>query len=96
MIKLKINNIENKYQYTLEDLNKNTYHRTIEFYDLEQNPEPNDTIYMDESLLKEPQPVLSFGPLDGIYGRTIESQNDPDLLILETKNTKQYLKRFYG
>lgn len=96
MIKLKINNIENKYQYTLEDDNKKIYHLTIEFYDLEEFPEPNDAIYIYEDLLNDPKPILSFGPLDGIYGRTIESTNDPDLIILETKHTKTFLKKYYG
>ena len=52
---------------------------------------------MNEDLLKEVNNnIVSFGPIEEIYGRKIESNNDKDLIYLNTKNKITYLKRFYG
>ena len=52
---------------------------------------------MNEELLNEVNNnIVSFEPIEEIYGRKIESNNDKDLIYLNTKNKITYLKRFYG
>lgn len=94
MIKLIIEKIDG-YNYLLKDEKDNAYNINIEFYDLVSKPNINDYIYMNENLVKN-NSVLSFGPLDGIYGKNIESSEDEDLIILVISNEKIYLKRYYG
>lgn len=98
LIKLIINDIKG-YNYYLKDKNDRMYESNIEFYDLETLPQKNDVIYMDKMLLhKINDKMVSFGPLDGKYGKNITSENDEDIIILETENQskKKYLKRYYG
>ena len=52
---------------------------------------------MNEELLKEVNNnIVSFGPIEEIYGRKIESNSDKYLIYLNIKNKITYLKRFYG
>lgn len=93
MKKLKIEEIDN-YNYSLKDSDNNYYNINIEFYDILDKIDIGDVLYMDEELLKEK--VLNFGLLDSIYGRKINDSNDIDIVILEIKDKKIYLKRIYG
>ena len=96
MIKLIITKIDG-YNYYLVDEENREYKINIEFYGLEDSPKEQDLIYMNEELLKEVNNnIVSFGPIEEIYGRKIESNNDKDLIYLNIKNKITYLKRFYG
>ncbi len=95
MVKLKIDKIENGVYY-LEDIMGRIYHFNIQLYDIENMPKENDYIYLDEQLLSEQNSVLSFGALNSSYGRKISSENLCELLIIDNKKEKIYLKRLYG
>lgn len=94
MKKLIIEEIEN-YNYFLKDTNNKIYRLNIEFYDLNSKPQKGDYLYINEETLEEKIP-LSFGPLDGTYGRDIKNEDDKDLLVLVINNQKNFLKRYYG
>ena len=94
MIRLRIDNVDG-YNYFLRDSGNSEYILNIEFYDLEYKPGSNDYIFINEKVLKENN-FFNFGPLDNVYGRTISSSDDPDILILVTENKKIYMKRIYG
>lgn len=89
MRKLIIISIEG-YVYTLFD-NDNYYTKNIHFNSI--NPQVGDFIYLNDALLKEK--VLTFDLLDSKYGKDIRLFND-DLIFLERKNEKKYMKRIYG
>lgn len=93
MKELKITNIEGYNYYFIDDDNKE-YNLNIEFYDIEKKPTTGDIIYINEILLKDR--VLSFGPLNGIYGKKVEKNIDKDILVLKIDNELIYLKRYYG
>ena len=93
MKKCKIEKINN-YYYSLKDNHNNKYEINIEFYDINDKICVGDTIYINEKLLKEN--ILNFGLIDSIYGRKIDNFNDIDIIVLETKRKKLYLKRIYG
>ena len=96
MTKLIITKIDG-YNYYLVDEENREYKINIEFYGLEDSPKEQDLIYMNEELLKEVNNnIVSFGPIEEIYGRKIESNSDKDLIYLSIKNKITYLKRFYG
>lgn len=95
MIKLTIDKIDG-YNYDLKDKNNRIYKFNIEFYELANKPKVNDTIFVNEGLLREENSVLSFGPIDGEYGREIRSTEDQDILILVDNGKNIYLKRYYG
>ena len=40
--------------------------------------------------------IVSFGKLDGIYGRKIKDENDEDIIGVSIKDKVIYLKRYYG
>ncbi len=46
-------------------------------------------------MLKENLPY-TFGPLASPYGVEIDKENDKDIIIVETKQKKLYLQRYYG
>lgn len=92
MKKLIIKNI-NSFIYTLYDGVKN-YNVKMEFFDVE--PLIGDTLYVHDNLFKSFNELLSFGPIDGIYGRNIQDSNDPDILVLNQGTKRIYLKRYYG
>ena len=92
--KLQIEEID-KYNYNLIDNQNNKYKLNISFYGLEKEPKSGDYLLINEKLLKE-YALLSFGPLDGIYGRQIKSSDDEDVVILLLGNDRIYLKRYYG
>lgn len=94
MKKLIIEDIKG-YNYYLKNIDNRTYILNIEFYDLNSKPQQGDYLYINEEVLEEQVP-LSFGPLDGIYGRDIKSEDDKDLLVLVINNKKIFLKRYYG
>lgn len=96
MLKLIIDKVNN-YEYCLKDKNNKVYNINIEFYGLENNPKVNDFIYINENLInKINNQVVSFGPIDEIYGKNIESSDDEDVIIVITEGKRKYLKRFYG
>lgn len=92
MKKLKIDKIEN-YNYYLKEKD-NTYIINMEFFDIDYKPISGDIIYMDESLLKEK--ILNVGIFKDSYGKKIIDSNDLNIIILESKNKRFYLKRLYG
>lgn len=92
MKKLIIKNI-NSFIYTLDDGVRN-YNVKMEFFDAE--PLIGDTLYVHDNLLKSFNELLSFGLIDGIYGRNIQDSNDPDILVLNQGTKRIYLKRYYG
>ena len=97
MEKFTIKNIDN-YNYRLIDKDNKIYEVNLEFLG-NYYPQVNDTIYMDAKLLNEHVPLI-FGPLEDIYGHSIEKiiTNHEDSEIINIKNDKIniYLKRFYG
>ena len=96
MIKLIIENIDG-YNYILKDSNNKSYNINIEFYDIDVLPKVGDIIYINNKLLnKINNNVVSFGKLDGIYGRTITDENDEDVIGLSIQDKIIYLKRYYG
>ncbi len=96
MIKLIIENIDG-YNYILKDSNNKSYNINIEFYDVDVLPKVGDIIYINNKLLnKINNNVVSFGKLDGIYGRTITDENDEDIISLSIQDKIIYLKRYYG
>ncbi len=96
MIKLIIENIDG-YNYILKDSNNKSYNINIEFYDVDVLPKVGDIIYINNKLLnKINNNVVSFGKLDGIYGRTITDENDEDVIGLSIQDKIIYLKRYYG
>ena len=88
---LEIINID-KFKYTLKDLEKE-YILNIEFANF--LPEVSDKIIIHEELLNIPY-LLSFGPLDSIYGKNIQDKDDPDIIVIIHDDKKIYLKRLYG
>lgn len=92
----------NNHIYTLIDEEKKEYIFNIEFIDIEEPLQPEDIIYIDESLLikenAEYSYFYSFGNLNSKYGRKIVIADDKDLIRIEKKNqNKKYtLKRLYG
>ena len=92
MRKMIIKNV-NSFIYTLNDGTKN-YNVKMEFFDVE--PLIGDTLYVHDNLFKSFNELLSFGPIDGIYGRSIKDSNDPDILVLNQGAKRIYLKRYYG
>ncbi len=96
MLKLIVKKIDN-YNYHLQDKFNRKYNLNIEFYNLKNSIKINDYIYMNEKLIRKiNNQAVSFGPLDGNYGKNIESSDDEDIIMLVTDNKKIYLKRFYG
>ena len=92
MKKLIVKDIKN-FTYILNDENHD-YKFNFEFYDVDISND--DIIYMHDSLLINTNELLAFGPINGVYGRNIENENDPDLLIVKKNNKLIYLKRYYG
>lgn len=88
---LEIINID-KFKYTLKDLEKE-YILNIEFAGY--NPVVHDKIIMHEELLNILY-LLSFGPLDSIYGKNIQDKDDQDIIVIIHDDKKIYLKRLYG
>ena len=96
MNKLIIENIDG-YNYILKDTNNKSYNINIEFYDIDVLPKVGDIIYINNKLLnKINNNVVSFGKLDGIYGRKITDENDEDVIGLSIQDKIIYLKRYYG
>ena len=99
MKKIKIIEVNN-YDYTLKDKEGNLYELNIEFQGLKEMPQVNDIIYISEKLLdkkyKEYSNTYTYGNIDDKSGRDISKENEIDLIVLETKNQKIYLKRLYG
>ena len=81
-----------KFKYTLKDLEKE-YILNIEFAGY--NPVVHDKIIMHEELLNILY-LLSFGPLDSIYGKNIQDKDDQDIIVIIHDDKKIYLKRLYG
>ena len=96
MHKLIIESIEG-YNYILKDSDNKVYKLNIEFYDIEDNPSIGDYLYINQKLLnKINNTMVSFGKLDGIYGREIKDENDEDIIGASIKDKVTYLKRYYG
>ncbi len=95
MKKLLITKKDN-YEYTLKDIENNEYQFNIEFYNIENNPEVGDYLFISEKILQENNAFLNFDSLESEYGRKIESANDDDIVALIVRREKIYLKRVYG
>ncbi len=96
MIKLIIDNVDG-YNYTLRDNDNTSYNINIEFYDINKLPKIGDFIYISNKLLnKINNNIISFGKLDGIYGRNIIDENDEDIICVSIHDKLIYLKRYYG
>lgn len=97
MEKFTIKNI-NDFNYQLVDKSNKIYQVNLEFIGNFQ-PQVNDTIYMDIKLLHEQVP-LTFGPLEDIYGHSIEkiitNHEDSEIINIKNNEINLYLKRFYG
>ncbi len=93
MEKLVIKKIDH-YNYLLQDEKQKSYMINIEFYDINTIIEVNDILYMDEKLLKEK--MLNIGLFNDSCGRNVENSEDKDIVILQTKQNRFYLKRIYG
>lgn len=93
MKKLIIKKIDH-YNYLLQDEKKKSYTINIEIYDINTIIDVNDILYMDEKLLKEK--MLNLGLFNNPCGRNIENSEDKDIVILQTKQNRFYLKRIYG
>lgn len=93
MKKLIIKNIDH-YNYTLQDDRQKNYIINIEFYNLSTAIAVDDILYMDESLLKEN--MLSIGLLNDLCGKDIKNSENKDIIVLQTKWKRFYLKRIYG
>ena len=74
----------------------------IEFnlYDLEVAPAMGDMLTFDENLLDERSeyyyPFYDFGDIKSPYGREIDTDNHPELMILNLGGKEYRLKRFWG
>lgn len=93
MKKLVIKDIDH-YNYTLQDGRENNHIINIEFYNLNTTIAIDDILYMDESLLKEN--MLSIGLLNDLCGKDIKNSENKDIIVLQTKGKRFYLKRIYG
>lgn len=93
MKKLVIKDIDH-YNYTLQDDRENNHIINIEFYNLNTTIAIDDILYMDESLLKEN--MLSIGLLNDLCGKDIKNSENKDIIVLQTKGKRFYLKRIYG
>lgn len=85
----------NKYYYLLQDEELNKYNINIEFVGFNEEVLTGDILYLSEELLNEPQPY-TFGPLNSQYARELETLEDADTIILETKTGRTFLQRYYG
>ena len=96
MIKLIIENID-QYNYILKDKENIKYKINIEFFDIDELPKIGDIIYVNSKLLYNiNNNVVSFGKIDGHYGREIIDENDEDIIGISINNKIIYLKRYYG
>ncbi len=96
MIKLIIENID-QYNYILKDKENIKYKINIEFFDIDELPKIGDIIYVNSKLLYNiNNNVVSFGKIDGPYGREIIDENDEDIIGISINNKIIYLKRYYG
>lgn len=96
MLKLVIESIDG-YWYLLKDQDNKFYKVNIEFYDLDTLPQVGDVLYGHSKLLQEmDQHAVSFGKLDGIYGRVVLDENDKDIIGVNIGGNMIYLKRYYG
>ena len=99
MEKLTIKEVDNNI-YRLEDSDNKKYKIILEFQNIEELPTIGDTIYISEELLnknyEEYSTFYTFGPLDSIYGRSIDDEKNPDLIRVDINNKSIYLKRLYG
>ena len=95
MIKLRIEKIDG-FKYRLKDSKDQEYSLRLGFYDLPRELKKGDLLYMHEKCVRDENTFFHFGPLDGVYGRQITSEKDPDIMVLELDQEKIYLKRYYG
>ena len=95
MIKLIVDSVD-KYHYVLKDKDDKRYKFNIEFHDLDSDPSIGDVILVNDNFLSLRNTFLSYGSIDGKYGRRITNANDEDLLVLVQGKENIYLKRFYG
>ena len=96
MVRLIIKSTFN-YNYVVVDNNDREYNVNIEFYGLQELPVVGDYLYVDETMLNEiNNNMVSFGPIDGKYGKDINSIDASEVICLVHGNNSVYLKRFYG
>ena len=96
MVKLVIDGVLG-YQYILKDSKNNFYEINIEFYDIEKIPGKGDILYIHEKLLRQlNHRAVSFGKLDGVYGKVINDENSLEVIAIQMGQDMIYLKRYYG
>lgn len=98
MEKLIIREINNNV-FFIQSEEKN-YSCHVELHDLEVFPQVGDYIHIDEKFFIKDYSEYSdhyiFGSLSNISGRIITEENESEVIVLETKSKKTYLKRLYG
>lgn len=94
MRELVIKKIES-FIYTLQDKNGKEYMLELEFHDLNEKPNINDNIFIDDNLLKE-NILLAFGPIGSKYGKEINILEENEIIKLIINGDTIYLQRYYG
>lgn len=87
-------------KFTLMDEDGKDYVQEFILHDMDSEPKMGDTITMDERLL-DPSfgayyPFYEFGSLESEFGRKIDSDDHPELMILNLSGKEVRLKRFWG
>lgn len=97
---LKIIKIVNNNYLLIDKESKRKYDFDLYFYGLSEDLNVNDEIIINENLLDEKyleySTEYSFGPIEEVFGRKIDSMIDTDLITIKKGNKNIYLKRFYG
>ena len=102
MLKLQVLSITNDYYYKLIDIDtKQVYTHILEFTSLKQPIKTGDVIIIHKELLNPQYPgynsSYTFGSINSIYGKDVNSSNDTDVIGLKRDNKKAIaLKRLYG
>ena len=91
LVKLEIIGIDD-FNYILKS-DKGTYSLLIEFHG---NIVPNigDYLYVTDKILGK-RCLYAYGPLDGIYGKK-KDINEDELMKIVTGGNEYYLQRYYG
>ena len=99
MKKLMINS-KNKYLHTLMDEEMKEYTLSLDFFDIEDEVQVGNIIYVNEELLNPKYEGFStsytFGSLDSQYGKENIQLDDIDVIKLVIDEKEIYLKRLYG
>ena len=92
MLKLKVINIDEYNNYTLEN-NSKLYSVNINFTG-DKSPEIGDYIYLPKQIVEEVN-LYTYGPLNSNLKR-YNDDNEKELMKVITKKEEYYLQRYYG